>query len=90
MARRIGAQSVEVAGIRGALIDNLERSLDRLVGADTDVYDFSVERERLAGMVADLRAGRDVCVQGWQIPLQLRPPSGKVFRLIDDKPVPDG
>jgi hypothetical protein len=29
MARRIGAQSVEVAGIRGALIDNLERSLDR-------------------------------------------------------------
>jgi hypothetical protein len=89
MARRIGAEPIEVARVRGALIDNLEASLDRLVGADTDVYDFSVERDRLSGMVADLRAGRDVCVQRWQIPRELRPADGKVFRLIDDKLVPD-
>jgi hypothetical protein len=89
MARRIGAQPVEVAGVRGALIDNLEASLDRLVGADTEIYGFSLDRDRLSGMVANLRAGRDVCVQGWQIPRELRPASGKVFQLIDDKLVPD-
>ena len=49
-----------MAGVRGALSANPEASLDRLSGADTDVYDFSVERDRLAGMVADLRAGRDL------------------------------
>jgi hypothetical protein len=89
IARRIGAQPIVVAGIRGALIDILEASLQRLVGADTEVYDFSVERDRLSAMLADLRAGRDICVQGWKIPRELRPANGKVLQLIDDKLVPD-
>jgi hypothetical protein len=88
MARRIKPQSAEVAGIRGALIDSLQASFDRLVGADNDIYDFSVERDRLAGMVADLRAGRDVCVQGWQIPRGLRPDTAKVFTVTGNQLVP--
>jgi hypothetical protein len=88
MARRIKPQSAEVAGIRGALIDSLQASFDRLVGADNDIYDFSVERDRLAGMVADLRAGRDVSVHVGQIPRELRPDTGKVFTLRGDQLVP--
>jgi hypothetical protein len=81
MARRIKPQAVEVAGIRGALIDSVQASFDRLVGADNEVADFSVERDRLAGMVADLRAGRDVSVHVGQIPRELRPATGKVFTV---------
>jgi hypothetical protein len=63
--------------------------LQRLVGTDTEVYDFSMERDRLSAMLADIRAGRDVCIQGWQIPRERRPANVKVLQLINDKLVPD-
>jgi hypothetical protein len=89
MARRIRPPAVEVAGIRGVLVDALQVSLDRLVAADTDVYDFALEREGLAGVLDGLRSGRDVCVQGWQIPREFRPARGKVFRLTGDQLIPE-
>ena len=48
MARRIAAQPAEVSGIRGALIVDLEAALNRLIGADSEIYDFSGERDWLA------------------------------------------
>ena len=62
MARRIAAQPVEVSGIRGALIVDLEAALNRLIGADSEIYDFSWERDWLAEKLRDLRA-RARCVR---------------------------
>jgi hypothetical protein len=88
VARRRRSEPASVDGLRDALIDSLQASFDRLVGADNEVYDFSVERDRLAGMVADLRAGRDVSVNVGQIPRELRPADGKVFTLTGNQLVP--
>lgn len=70
------------------MTESLEASLDRLLGADSEAYRFSVERKQLAEMLADLRAGRDVCVPGWRIPGGLRPDRCKVFTLSGDQLVP--
>jgi hypothetical protein len=88
VARRIAAASIEVAGIRGALIRHLEGSLDRLVGADTDAYDFGIEREQLAELLEDLAAGRDAYVPAWRIPREHRPASGRLFWLTGEQLVP--
>ncbi len=73
MACRIAAQPVEVSGIRGATIVDLEAALNRLIGADSEIYDFSWERDWLAEKLRDLRAGRDVYVPGWRLPREHRP-----------------
>ena len=62
MARRIAAQPVEVLAIRGAVIVDLEAALNRLIGADSVIYDFSWERDWLAEKLRDLRA-RARCVR---------------------------
>jgi hypothetical protein len=85
MARRIAAQPVEVSGIRGALIVDLEAALNRLIGADSEIYDFSWEHDWLAEKLRDLRAGRDVYVPGWRLPREHRPAGAEVFWLRDDE-----
>jgi hypothetical protein len=87
MARRIGAQPIEVAGVRGAVIAKFQRRIDRLPES-SEVYDFTAERDQLLARIAGLEAGEDVEVQGWEIPRELRPASGKVFRLTGDQLVP--
>jgi hypothetical protein len=79
MARRIAAQPVELSGIRGALIVDLEAALNRLIGADSEIYDFGWERDWLAEKLRDLRAGRDVYVPGWRLPREHRPAGAEVF-----------
>lgn len=85
MARRIAAQPAEVSGIRGALIVDLEAALNRLIGADSEIYDFSWERDWLAEKLRDLRAGCNVYVSGWRLPREHRPAAAELFWLRGDE-----
>ena len=85
MARRIAAQPAEVSGIRGALIVDLEATLNRLIGADSEIYDFSWERDWLAEKLRDLRAGCNVYVSGWRLPREHRPAAAELFWLRGDE-----
>ena len=85
MARRIAAQPVELSGIRGVLIVDLEAALNRLIGADSEICDFSWERDWLAEKLRDLRAGRDVYVPGWRLPREHPPAGAEVFWLRGDE-----
>ena len=85
MARRIAAQPVEVSGIRGALIVDLEAALNRLIGLDSEITTSVGKRDWLAEKLRDLPAGRDVYVPGWRLPRKHRPVGAEVFWVRDDE-----
>lgn len=100
MARRMRPETaVAVHGIRGLQAACFRARLDRLIGADSVVYDFSAERDQLARRIAALEVGEAVSLQAWELAGELVAVAGlksrfdqsgpKCFRIEGDALMPE-
>ena len=82
MARKVAVVEADTPSLRGHLIDKCRRDIERLP-TESEIYDFSAERDRLLDRLAGLQAGRPVEVHRLEIPAEILPPRGHLlYRLV--------
>ena len=86
---RIDYDDSRVAGLRDHLAARCRDLIDRLShSTETELYNFSAERDRLRDRLVDIETGRAVLVYRHEIPTEMQPPreDGRiVFTLRGDR-----
>ena len=99
MARRIRAETaLKISGVRKLQVAKFRADIAKLP-TSTEIYDFSLQRDRLLGKIEALEAGKDVRLQGFQLADELLEVAGmrhrfdrfapKLWRITGDELVPD-